>query len=58
MPRPCMPHASMCELSSLEVTRGSKTRPCMAAGMPQPSSTTEMTRLSPSLDMATKICEA
>ena len=35
MPRPCMPHLSRCMVSSLEVTRGSNTRSCRAAGMPQ-----------------------
>ena len=53
MPRPWTPQRSVRTLSSLEVTRASKTRSCMPAGMPAPSSRTVVVRRSPSRVVAT-----
>ena len=53
MPRPWTPQRSMWKLSSFEVTRASKTRSCMSAGMPRPSSSIVVTRLVPSRAVAT-----
>lgn len=55
MPRPWMPHLSMCMLSSFDVTRGSKMRSCMAAGTPSPSSIMTRRRRCPSRDTARKM---
>ena len=53
IPRPWMPQWSMWTLSSLDVTRASKTRSCMSAGMPDPSSSIVVARRSPSRVVAT-----
>ena len=53
MPRPWTPQRSMRTLSSLAVTRASKTRACMSPGMPEPSSSIVTVRRSPSRLVAT-----
>ena len=55
MPLPWTPQRSMRTLSSLEVTRASKTLPRISRGMPSPSSSTVTIRSVPTLEVATKM---